>query len=151
MMLSGATILISQIQEHVQKLLTAAVRPRFKWDCPANSFPSYWAPQQSNTELFEVDLASPEIASLMEAMRDLQHETVVKVHRIQNKLLWEAFAEKYARLKRRWSHEPDLDLVNGGAMMLWHGTTGTQPIRIYATEHGFTSHFARQRMWGTGN
>ena len=59
-----------------------------------------------------------------------------QVHRIQNMLLWEAFAEKYARLKRRWSHEPDLDLVNGGAMTLWHGTTGTQPIKIYATEHG---------------
>jgi len=59
-----------------------------------------------------------------------------QVHRIQNKLLWEAFAEKYARLKRRWSHEPDLDLVNGGAMTLWHGTTFTQPNRIYATEHG---------------
>ena len=72
-------LMLLQIQEHVQKLLTAAVRPRFKWDCPANSFPSHWAPQQSNTELFEVDLASPEIASLMEAMRDLQHETVVKV------------------------------------------------------------------------
>lgn len=58
------------------------------------------------------------------------------VQRIQNKLLWEAFAEKYARLKRRWSDEPDLDLVNGGAMTLWHGTTFTQPNRIYATEHG---------------
>ncbi len=59
-----------------------------------------------------------------------------QVHRIQNKLLWEAFAEKYARLKRRWSHEPDLDLVNGGAMTLWHGTNFTQLNRIYATEHG---------------
>ncbi len=211
-----------QIQGHVQKLLTAAVRPRLKWDCPVNCFPSHWAPQQSNTELFEVDLASPEIASLMEAMHDLAPVTIVKVHplkldpwytlgpllctdgtfmhsllafdcfgvccsihrgvhlrapidicsvcasgycipsvhqaillgpwqqakipwaeltshmalhytwrtvnqsvmlmwqvhRIQNKLLWEAFAEKHARLKRRWSHEPDLDLVNDGAMTL---------------------------------
>lgn len=63
------------IQAHV----TAASRPRFQWDCPANSLPSHWAPQQSNTELFEVDLASPEIASLMKVMLDLHHVTVVKV------------------------------------------------------------------------
>ncbi len=71
--------MLLQIQGHVQKLLTAAARPRFKWDCPANSLPSNWAPQQSNTELFEVDLASPEIASLLEAMHDLHHVTIVKV------------------------------------------------------------------------
>lgn len=75
--------MLLQIQGHVQKLLTAAVRPRFKWDCPANSLPSHWAPQQSNTELFEVDLASPEIVSLMEAMHDLDHVTVVKVRYLE--------------------------------------------------------------------
>lgn len=73
-------LMMMQIQGHVQKLLTAAVRPRLKWDCPVNCFPSHWAPQQSNTELFEVDLASPEIASLMEAMHDLAPVTIVKVH-----------------------------------------------------------------------
>ena len=71
--------MLLQIQGHVQELLTAAARPRFKWDCPANSLPPHWAPQQSNTELFEVDLASPEIGSLMEAMCDLHHLTIVKV------------------------------------------------------------------------
>ncbi len=72
-------IMLLQIQGHVQELLTAAARPRFKWDCPANSLPPHWAPQQSNTELFEVDLASPEIGSLMEAMCDLHYLTIVKV------------------------------------------------------------------------
>jgi hypothetical protein len=71
--------MLLQIQGHVQELLTAAARPRFKWDCPANSLPPHWAPQQSNTELFEVDLASPEIAILMEAMHDLHDVTIVKV------------------------------------------------------------------------
>ncbi len=71
--------MLLQIQWHVQKLLSEAARPRFKWDCRANSLPPHWAPQQSNTELFEVDLALPEIASLMEAMHDLHHVTIVKV------------------------------------------------------------------------
>ena len=62
-----------------------------------------------------------------------------QVHRIQNKLLWEAFAENYARMKRRWQVDAGLPLVNGGALTLWHGTNATEPNKIYATEHGMYS------------
>lgn len=39
-------------------------------------------------------------------------------------------------MRRRWKGEPGLQVRNGGAHTLWHGTTETEPNRIYATEHG---------------
>ena len=67
-----------QVESHIQKVLD---QNRFRWDCSTttNAIPAFWAPQNRNTELFEVDLQSPEIASLMEAMHDMGHAAVIKV------------------------------------------------------------------------
>lgn len=55
-----------QVQAAVEAL---AVNKPSVLKCPANSFPSHWAPQQSNTKLVEVDLESSEIAGLMAMIR----------------------------------------------------------------------------------
>ncbi len=60
----------------------------------------------------------------------------VQVHRIQNKKLWNAFAHSQACMKERWSHEPSLPLINGGHPTLWHGTSRTEPYKIYGAELG---------------
>ena len=60
----------------------------------------------------------------------------LQVHRIQNKKLWRAFSHSQASMKERWAHEPGLPLLNGGLETLWHGTTETEPHKIYATELG---------------
>ena len=60
----------------------------------------------------------------------------MQVHRIQNKKLWKQFAFHYSNMQERWSHEPTLNLVNGGLPQLWHGTCATEPQRVYATEQG---------------
>lgn len=60
----------------------------------------------------------------------------MQVHRIQNKKLWKAFAHSQACMKERWSHEPHLPLVNGGRLTLWHGTSHTEPYKIYGSELG---------------
>ena len=70
-------MVLPQVDTYAQTLLAAA-NP-YKLDCPAFGYPSHWAPQRSNTELFEVHLGSPEIASLVEAMHQLDHVTLLKV------------------------------------------------------------------------
>jgi hypothetical protein len=39
-------------------------------------------------------------------------------------------------MKERWTHEPSLPLINGGHPTLWHGTSHTEPYKIYGTELG---------------
>ena len=46
------------------------------------------------------------------------------------------YAASWASMKDRWSHEPGLPLVNGGGPTLWHGTSHTEPHKMYATELG---------------
>ena len=58
------------------------------------------------------------------------------MHRIQNKLLWAAYAGNRFAMKGRWHDEPALPHINGGGPMLWHGTGRTDPWVIYAAEHG---------------
>ena len=60
----------------------------------------------------------------------------MQVHCIQNKKLWKQFAFHYSNMQERWSHEPNLNLVNGGLPQLWHGTSATEPQQVYATEQG---------------
>ncbi len=60
----------------------------------------------------------------------------MQVHRIQNKLLWAAYASSLAAMKVRWRLEPNLALVNEGASTLWHGTSKADPWDIYAAEFG---------------
>ena len=65
-----------------------------------------------------------------------ENPCLVQVHRIQNKKLWKAFLHSQACMKERWSHEPHLPLVNGGRLTLWHGTSHTEPYKIYGSELG---------------
>ena len=39
-------------------------------------------------------------------------------------------------MQERWNHEPELHLANGGLPTLWHGTSATEPHKVYATEQG---------------
>lgn len=52
-------------------------------------------------------------------------------------------------MKERWAHEPGLPLLNGGLETLWHGTTHTEPRKIYATELGwaFTKIVIKNNLW----
>ena len=59
-----------------------------------------------------------------------------QVHRIQNKLLWQAYAGNRFAMKGRWRNEPNLPHINGGGSMLWHGTGRRDPWLIFAAEHG---------------
>ena len=60
--------------------LVAAIKPPYVLDCQVGSFPSCWEPQQSNTELFEVDSTSSEVAELVQNLQDQPRQLdIVKV------------------------------------------------------------------------
>lgn len=60
--------------------LVAAIKPPYVLDCQVGSFPSCWEPQQSNTQLFEVDLTSSEVAELVQTLQDQPRQLeIVKV------------------------------------------------------------------------
>lgn len=74
---SGLPAYVTQVQSKVDA--SAAADKPYVLDCPANSFPRHWAPQQSNKQLFEVDLKSSEIADLMAMIQRQCSVKVVKV------------------------------------------------------------------------
>ena len=72
--------MVLQVKLLVENLV-AAIKPPYVLDCQVGSFPSCWEPQQSNTELFEVDETSSEVAELVQSLRDQPRQLeIVKVH-----------------------------------------------------------------------
>ena len=60
--------------------MVAAIKPPYVLNCQVGSFPSCWEPQQTNTQLFEVDVVSSEVAELVETLRHQQPQLeIVKV------------------------------------------------------------------------
>lgn len=149
--LKGCKELVSQAENYVLRLNAEAYEEEL---VRRQALPVNWTPMDNalNTQLFEVDSASPEVASLVQELQQTGvGVTVVKVHRIQNKLLWAAYAASLAAMKVRWRLEPKLALVNGGASTLWHGTSKADPWDIYAAEFGFMHNHARLNgLWGYG-
>ena len=81
-----------QVKLQVETLV-AAIKQPYVLECQVGSFPSCWAPQQTNTQLFEVDLKSSQVAELVQTLQQQQLE-IVKVpgHCTQDKQnLWSAF------------------------------------------------------------
>ncbi|DBA92767.1 hypothetical protein WJX77_000576 [Trebouxia sp. C0004] len=147
--LEGCKELVSQAENYVLRLNAEAYEEEL---VRRQALPADWTPMDDalNTQLFEVDSASPEVASLVQALQQTG-ATIIKVHRIQNKLLWAAYASSLAAMKVRWRLEPKLALVNGGASTLWHGTSKADPWDICAAEFGFMHNHARLNgLWGYG-
>ena len=69
-----------QVKLNVETLV-AAIKLPYILDCQVGSFPSCWEPQQTNTQLFEVDVASPEVADLVQTLRQQQLEIAKVTHR----------------------------------------------------------------------
>lgn len=68
-----------QVKCQVERLV-AAIKLPYVLQCQSGSYPAHWAQQQTNTQLFEVDLMSPEVADLAQTFRQQAHLEIVKVH-----------------------------------------------------------------------
>lgn len=74
----------------------------------------------------------------------LPQREIVKIHRIQNKPLWEEYCKCSQIMKK----------VNEGILkeqMLFHGTQSNNPELIYRCSSGFDMRHSRDGMWGKGN
>ena len=74
----------------------------------------------------------------------LPQRRVIKIHRIQNKPLWDEYTKCSETMKR----------VNDGILkeeLLFHGTRTNDPELICGGSNGFDMRHSRPGMWGRGN
>lgn len=107
--------------------------------------PEEWEPQTKDLELKLVDKESQEYRRIRKKMRDsMPSVKILRLERIQNKWLW----RKYVR------HRKDMSEKNKGDINekeLFHGTSATDPEKIYQSEDGFDMRYSRKGLWGQGS
>ena len=107
--------------------------------------PLGWCPQVNDTEVFDVACGSNDWNSIQKLWDQTCHSlwTIARIQRVQSKWLWRQYALSKERLiyKNSGKHNE---------MLLFHGTSTTNPADIYNSERGFDARFSRPGMWGTG-
>ena len=107
--------------------------------------PEEWEQQTRNLELFPLTCGSMEWRKVESRFNaTLPSKSIKCVYRIQNKWLW----ERYAQHKQRLSYK------NNGSVNekdLFHGTRNNDPKLIYEGEDSFDMRFSAQGMWGLAN
>ena len=112
-------------------------------------FPSYWEGHREDEE-WKVVPISPhgrefkEIAALFSRTIPSSMHAIVRIERVQNKLLW----TRYHDCKERFRRDPDLPSV--GEKHLFHGTRQTDPEEIYSGDAGFDVGHSAVGLWGPG-
>ncbi|KAL9653415.1 hypothetical protein ABK040_002051 [Willaertia magna] len=109
-----------------------------------NVYPSHWAPQTENLKKVELNFNSQEYQGVLNKIRiTLPNVTVIKIERIQNKVLYKSFRNEVERISEQ---------NNGTTNVrpLFHGTRATDPEFIYNGQDGFDTRFSDAGMWGKG-
>ena len=129
----------SAVQEEIISYQTAA---------PEESgveVPPDWQPQTQNLELFAITRGSLEWNKVESHFNTtLPSVAVLQITRLQNKWLW----ERYAQHKRRLEYK---NSGNVNERELFHGTRNNDPRVIYEGEDGFDMRYSAQGMWGLAN
>ena len=110
-------------------------------------YPPEWGPCLSTAvtaQLIVLTQDSTEWKRVVDKFKETApNSEIISIKRIQNKWLW----EKYAQSKKR------MDQKNSGVVNekeLWHGSK-TNAERIYDSEEGFDMRFSSDGMWGRAN
>ena len=111
-------------------------------------FPSHWEGHGEGEELKIVPV-SPHSREFKEIAaqftRTMPRSTIVRIERVQNRILWRRYHDCKERLRR----DPELPSV--GEKLLFHGTRQTDPEQIYSGDAGFDIGFSSDRgHWGQG-
>ena len=106
--------------------------------------PTDWQPQTANLELFPLIRNSMEWNKVKAHFRATLPNHIHQIYRIQNKWLW----ERYAQHKQRLAYKNN-GVVN--EKELFHGTRHNDPKLIYEGEDGFDMRFSAQGKWGLAN
>lgn len=139
--MKGAKEYVDKVMLIVQKKCISYLK-----QIPCIGVPENWSLQTEKVVLVPI----PQHSSEWNEVDTLFHLTlkasqITKLERIQNKWLWEKFAFAKQRLGAK---------NNGGQvneMKLFHGTSTTDPKKIYKSEQGFDFRYSSQGLWGTGS
>ena len=130
---------VTEVQEEIIKFQSLTVS--------AVEYPPEWEPCSTTTVtamLFELLRYSTEWNCVAQKFQETMPDAeIVSIKRIQNKWLW----EKYAQTKKRM-HQKNCGVVN--ELELWHGSR-TNAEDIYDSEEGFDMRFSSEGMWGQAN
>ncbi|XP_065189873.1 uncharacterized protein LOC135820768 [Sycon ciliatum] len=111
-------------------------------ECP---LPKEWEPMSGELELKQVALGSPEFNQVQKLVHfSLPNAKIQRIDRIQNKFLW----KKYNQMKDSISEKIK---TNAAEKLLFHGTRGNSPDKIYRSEVGFDMRYSSSGMWGQAN
>ena len=103
-----------------------------------------WDSQQDIVELESVADDSTEWANVKSLLQaTLQPSTITSIERIQNKWLWQSYKQSRHRLSGK-----NKKVIN--EKLLFHGTRGVPPEKIYKSEKGFDFRFSKKGLWGEG-
>ena len=112
-------------------------------------YPDTWDEMKEEEEvkliLVDPDEESDEYARIHDEFKlTLPQRNIVKIHRVQNKPLWDQYTKCSKRMKK----------VNDGILkeeLLFHGTRSNDPELVYKDSSGFDMRHSRKGMWGRGN
>ena len=108
-------------------------------------YPPEWEKQTEIIEVFAIQPGTAEWNQVEKLFKSTMMNTkVTRIKRIQNKWLWEKYIQHKSRMNRK----------NDGRVrerQLFHGTSETQPEKIYQSEEGFDMRFSRIGRWGQAN
>ena len=112
-------------------------------------FPDYWEEHSDEEGDIKLVLLNPHVgegeyyAISMKFLQTLPNCEIIRIERIQNKLLWQRYMD-CARRTMRFSGKL-------GEQFLFHGTRQNKPIDIYQGDAGFDMRYSRNGLWGKGN
>lgn len=113
-----------------------------------SEYPDNWDPMENKD--FMLSLIDPESESeeydrvSSQFLLTLPNAEVLRIDRVQNKLLWRRYLHRSKLMK-------DFDTHHLREELLFHGTRNNDPELIYKGDEGFDMRFSRYGMWGKGN
>jgi hypothetical protein len=131
---------VTEIQDEIIKFHS-------KQTAPVVEYPSEWELCLSTavmTRLIELTQHSIERKHVVDKFKEtMPNSEIISIKRIQNKWLWEKYAQTKKRMYQKNSGE-----VN--EKELWHGSRRNAES-IYDSEEGFDMRFSSDGMWGRAN
>eukprot|EP01125_Pyxidicula_operculata_P022250 TRINITY_DN898_c2_g1_i1.p1 TRINITY_DN898_c2_g1~~TRINITY_DN898_c2_g1_i1.p1 ORF type:complete len:775 (+),score=190.33 TRINITY_DN898_c2_g1_i1:1415-3739(+) len=128
-----------------------AVIWKMKAEMKQSVYPDFWEDQEYNLKLVTLSSTSDEFTKIeTEMKKTLANITILKIERIQNKILY----EKYCENKKLMDKKNNLIVQPGfnNEKFLFHGTRSTAPVTIYNSTDGFDHKFSGEYcLWGIGS
>ena len=80
-------------------------------------------------------------------VESMQNAAIVRVERVQHRLLWRRYAAKRDEIQRKCA---GIGVADHADLRLWHGTGSTDPQAILRSESGLDERLSSQGFYGKG-